>query len=872
MAALTTISWQPPFGLGIMVFITSVLIRAALLWPMDSVFMLVCGIFQDWKVSVCFTLLACLLPVPFARELVAAAALSHLVLDFGLQITAGTVRLHLSTWAYIWEQAVSLRTWLTLMGNGAMVPPVAWGALFSLVPIVVLLRLEMRWRPSIPPRGHILLACVTISSFGIDPPCCRGDSCSAEMEMAQAANALAVLFDDLTMSKDASDTRHGVENATVMHAFARASVNASRGRGAKVLSRNVVLLTLESVGALHTGLYNPDLLATDSMPFLRSLHTRRTKRLPAAVVSRMYVSEPNTLHSFYASHCGIRPHLGVRRAEWDVQRYHNACLPALLRRADVSSALYSTSKLSLQRDLSFDTVWSSMLDTEAQKQPRYNFLGHDDWDGLPELEAYVTRMGTERFFLSVQTLNTHQPYQSDAAAQGHPYPWGCVRMEERVANESLTAMAIRKSASQVPRLPDPSIGTTFHNKNLRADAMRYARELRCADYYVREVWRILARSGRLADTTLIVTADHGEGFTQVHSSDVGHGGTVYETQARVPLLIVGPGARGLPSRVSGIWSDTSIAHTVLEMMGLARHPLVGSPLLTDLIEESLARQQPVSQSDATAPGVTVTSADLIGLSVLSNWHRPPTHAFMSCAFERACIGLRQQHLKWVWLWGGRSHRAFTTGGRGDGRLGVFYTGDEYEVDDVSSFLEPSNRERVVAAMKAWERTVNQLHEGTKVLSHLCPFDHPYALIKIYTHYTHCCSVKPRRRQDRGERLYQSCHGQSLECSNPPCIDNEEGVTARRLKLKREIERRNAAEHAEKSRDKLLSNLTSMVDTPAKAHQFMGPLVQKLRPQIALNDDAGQAWRHSSFSRQIRGNFLRQLPRNTSANGRWVKRD
>lgn len=85
---------SPPLGLGMLVLLTSMLLRIALLSRVDSAFMLLCGLPQDWKASAIFTLLMWLVPVRAMRELATAAALFHLVIDFGLQMMAGAARLH----------------------------------------------------------------------------------------------------------------------------------------------------------------------------------------------------------------------------------------------------------------------------------------------------------------------------------------------------------------------------------------------------------------------------------------------------------------------------------------------------------------------------------------------------------------------------------------------------------------------------------------------------------------------------------------------------------------------------------------------------------------------------------------------------------
>jgi arylsulfatase A-like enzyme len=81
-----------------------------------------------------------------------------------------------------------------------------------------------------------------------------------------------------------------------------------------------------------------------------------------------------------------------------------------------------------------------------------------------------------------------------------------------------------------------------------------------------------------SDVTLIVTADHGEGFWEHAALDaehfvdtrpaycVGHGGTPYECISRVPLLVDGISLDALES--DGIVSLIDVTPTILETVGL----------------------------------------------------------------------------------------------------------------------------------------------------------------------------------------------------------------------------------------------------------------------------------------------------------------
>ncbi|KAL1508588.1 hypothetical protein AB1Y20_004686 [Prymnesium parvum] len=738
---------RPPIGLSLLIFAASLAVRAALLAGLGKTYMLLCGAPQDWSSALAFTLLAT--PLPPLRPLLTTLALAHILLDFGLQLTGGA-RLHAATWLFIGRQATSLSSWRTLMKNGAMVPPAAWAALGALLPAAAAARHEPRWRPSLSPRAWLAGLAGSALALWSDPPCCRGEACAAEAEVAQQPNALRLLALAAPFLRAAGGGGGGAERSPApsdelaVPLLGRPAARTDGGRPrarAAAASRNVVLLTLESVGALHLGLYNAE-QKVDTMPFLSWLH-RYGK---VSLVERMYATEPNTLHSFYASHCGVRPYLGVRRAEWEHQRYHNSCLPALLRKHRVHSALFSTSQLSLQPELGFDSVWSSMLRAPKERK-MYNFLGHDDFVGLPAIERFIRTMGERRFMLSALTMNTHSPFQP-----GHDKRWGCP-LDRNISRWAANREGKRVSAGQRAPLAEdlsrrPSQQSAFSMSRC------YVRGLRCADMYIERLFRILDKAGRLHDTTLLITADHGEGFMQVHREDVGHGGAIYNTQSQIPFVLIGPAAVGLPKRLGGVWSDTSIMHTALDVLGLPPHPL---------IDEHAAEEAKVARGSDDLSGplrkyseLMVTPSDLLGLSVLSHWQRPPARTFTSCAFEDACMGLCETYTKWVLR-------------MDSGQLHAYFHDDHFETQNIALRYRQSHKAAVRKSLKAWKAAVDSLHNFVKVerVSE-CPYHAPYRMRGTFTYFTHCCSHAPTTRRDLFRRHYDKCENATIaEC---PSLD------------------------------------------------------------------------------------------------------
>ena len=113
--------------------------------------------------------------------------------------------------------------------------------------------------------------------------------------------------------------------------------------------------------------------------------------------------------------------------------------------------------------------------------------------------------------------------------------------------------------------------------------------------------------GRLADTAILISADHGEAFGE--HGHWGHQSSLYEEQVRVPLILVGP---GIPPGVSDqLVSSVDIAPTLVALGGGSLEGFTGLNLLSVLdgqvVERPVfmaqlwyARQGPRRQRDVKA--------------------------------------------------------------------------------------------------------------------------------------------------------------------------------------------------------------------------------------------------------------------------------
>lgn len=163
--------------------------------------------------------------------------------------------------------------------------------------------------------------------------------------------------------------------------------------------------------------------------------------------------------------------------------------------------------------------------------------------------------------------------------------------------------------AHAPYLPPPRYRSLYGTGGRAID--RYLGAIRYMDDEIDALLRELDRRGRLRNTIVIVTSDHGESFGE-HDL-VGHGNGLYRNQIRVPLLILnGP---GLPAgrRVAVPVSLRDLAATIADLAGITRHPFGGTSLRRLIVNGERDGLSPaiaeVSRSINVNPGSFVGRAD-----------------------------------------------------------------------------------------------------------------------------------------------------------------------------------------------------------------------------------------------------------------------
>ena len=116
-----------------------------------------------------------------------------------------------------------------------------------------------------------------------------------------------------------------------------------------------------------------------------------------------------------------------------------------------------------------------------------------------------------------------------------------------------------------PYVPPPEYASRYAGRP-------YDAEVAWTDALVGRLVDALRASGRLDDTLLIVTSDHGEGLGD-HGEQT-HGYFVYESTLRVPLVLRGPGVKA-GTRLEGVARTIDLLPTILE---LTASPAPASPV------------------------------------------------------------------------------------------------------------------------------------------------------------------------------------------------------------------------------------------------------------------------------------------------------
>ena len=288
--------------------------------------------------------------------------------------------------------------------------------------------------------------------------------------------------------------------------------------------------------------------------------------------AQLFLGLPPAVHGVHLDHIRMDPSLPT--------------LPERLARAGYRTAgVYTSHYLDAQFGFArgFDTFVSAMGEVPA----------HSDvsTDRLVDraLEAVEGAPADQPLFLFAHVMDPHYDYV--------PPPPFDTRFDPDYTGD-LDARGFLDN----PRIFDPGKRPRrqVSDRDLQHLVALYHGEVAWTDHALGRLLEGLERSGRLARTLVVVTADHGDEFFE--HDGTGHRDTLYDEVLRVPLLIVPPGAAasGAPARCDVQVSLSDLAPTILDYAGQPPDARLSGRSLRPLLEGGALPPRPELSSLALA--------------------------------------------------------------------------------------------------------------------------------------------------------------------------------------------------------------------------------------------------------------------------------
>jgi hypothetical protein len=277
--------------------------------------------------------------------------------------------------------------------------------------------------------------------------------------------------------------------------------------------RNVVLIMLESTGAQYLKPYGA---AQDPMPHLTALASE------AILFENAYAVYPESIKGLFSVLCSRYPAFDT--APEDCARAATPSLAACLLTAGYRTALFHSGRFAYlgMESVVHDRGFQILADAGDIGGNHQSSFGVDEPATVGRILSWIDSLGAGgKFFVTYLPVAGHHPYDSPG--------------------------------------PGPFPGTD--------DLGRYFNALHYSDSAVEQLLDGLRSRGLYENTLFILAGDHGEAFGQ-HTGNYGHTLFVYEENIHVPWLMVAPGLKRGPFRVSRPVSLIDAAPTVLDMLGM----------------------------------------------------------------------------------------------------------------------------------------------------------------------------------------------------------------------------------------------------------------------------------------------------------------
>lgn len=321
---------------------------------------------------------------------------------------------------------------------------------------------------------------------------------------------------------------------------------------------NVIIISIGSLSAGHTGVYAPSVSTT---PFLKKLADER-----AVVFERAYAQAPWTIPSAASMLTGHYP--------WDLNIWN--LIDPLPQTSDTVARVFK------------DAGYRTALFSNGIVQSEFNFnQGFDEVEGtflkdgagemrqtLADSVRFAEASTTVPFFMFIRPGDLHDSYGPGAVAE-------------------IAALNMKTGG---PTANDAEKYRTIYDAQVSK-----------ADAALENFFKALDDSGLSKNTIVILTSDQGEEFNE-HGTVGHHAASLYDESIRVPLMIVIPKVG--PKRVRESVETRSIKATVLELTGIFANSGQASDSLVPFIQKDGETDRVALSATAQARNTLFTFLDI----------------------------------------------------------------------------------------------------------------------------------------------------------------------------------------------------------------------------------------------------------------------
>jgi arylsulfatase A-like enzyme len=225
----------------------------------------------------------------------------------------------------------------------------------------------------------------------------------------------------------------------------------------------------------------------------------------------------------------------------------------------VSANPYVNSRLGFAQGFgSFHDIYSWDPEYWSTSLPKFT-VGEVNAAALEQLSHL--QGGSKPWFLYLHYFDPHMPYRAPP--------------EDRRLFEDTSYARQGRVVNGYLRRPDgdflnhltPDVDRWLDASDLRNLIAQYDAEIHRLDRGLRELFASLEQRGALENTTVIITADHGEAFME--RGFWGHGFLSRAEEERVPLLVLAPRREpARPERLSAVATTTDLYFSILDHFGV----------------------------------------------------------------------------------------------------------------------------------------------------------------------------------------------------------------------------------------------------------------------------------------------------------------